>query len=192
MWDVPVFVRGGRIVPLYETPGEATFATISTPLTLLIAGDQQGNAEGYFYMDDGLSYSFQSGEYVHRRFRLKDGLVSAEKINGRAERAVPAALENAFITAFTFYLIKPDGTANVTHVTGLHLLVKDEWTWRVYEPVEGGVLDGSGKLGVVLLVIGGVTGVCLISVLVAFVVVIVRRNKGAKETGLQKELTRYV
>jgi alpha 1,3-glucosidase len=192
MWDVPVFVRGGRIIPLYDTPSEGTFRTMSTPLTLLIAGDERGGSEGYFYMDDGLSYAYENGEYIHRRFRLENGILRSEKVNGESERAVPPALEHAYISAFTFYLMKPDGSVNVTQVTGLELSLKDEWTWRVYECIGGeySKSSGNGRLKVISLVIGLVTGIFLVSV---FIGILVRRMKiGKTGVPLKKELSNYV
>ncbi|GFR40498.1 hypothetical protein Agub_g1066 [Astrephomene gubernaculifera] len=65
---IPVYYRGGHIVPRRERPRRSTAAQAADPLTLVVALDEQGGAEGELYMDDGRSFAFQRGGYLHRRF----------------------------------------------------------------------------------------------------------------------------
>jgi alpha-glucosidase len=51
---IPVFVRGGYVLPLQE-PGYTTTESRGKPWTLLVALDGSGNAGGDLYIDDGSS-----------------------------------------------------------------------------------------------------------------------------------------
>ena len=51
---INVHIRGGSILPL-QTPGNTTEVTKANPYSLLIALDEQGEATGSLYLDDGES-----------------------------------------------------------------------------------------------------------------------------------------
>jgi alpha-glucosidase (family GH31 glycosyl hydrolase) len=179
MFDVPVFIRGGRVVPIYETPGDSSMSTITTPLTLFIAGDENEQAEGYIYMDDGSSYHFQQGEFIHRKFTFDKGVVNSTKVDPK-ESKVPAILEDAYITAFTFYVLNPDNTSRVINITGLHLNLKDEWTWHDWPGAsarDSEEAKAKKKQSVIILgiVIGAVV-ICGIGIVTGFVLA-KRRNE---------------
>jgi alpha 1,3-glucosidase len=40
------------------------------PFTLVVAVGKDGSAEGELYLDDGDSYAYRQGQYIHRSFRL--------------------------------------------------------------------------------------------------------------------------
>jgi alpha-glucosidase len=66
---LPVFVRAGAIVP--EQPlVQSTDETPQGPLTLRVypPSDAGGNCNGSLYMDDGISYGFQKGEFLRMNF----------------------------------------------------------------------------------------------------------------------------
>jgi alpha-glucosidase (family GH31 glycosyl hydrolase) len=126
--EIAVFVRGGRIVPLYRTPGQATLNTITTPLTLLIAGDANGYAEGSLYLDDGVSYEYEEGKFVHRNYTFNNGILKSTK-GDRAEKEIPTLLRDCIVNSLDIYVVKPDGSSDVKHFKGLNLKLSDEWTW---------------------------------------------------------------
>ncbi|KAI4180650.1 MAG: hypothetical protein L6R41_007093 [Letrouitia leprolyta] len=68
--NVPVLMRGGHILPRKERPRRSSHLMKWDPYTLVIALDKNGNAEGELYVDDGESFEFQKGAYIHRRFRM--------------------------------------------------------------------------------------------------------------------------
>lgn len=43
----------------------------------MIAVDSSGAAEGELYIDDGKSYEFQEGAYIHRRFIFSNGKLTS-------------------------------------------------------------------------------------------------------------------
>lgn len=40
---------------------------VRDPFTLVVALDESGKAEGDLYLDDGHSFAFTKGAYLHRR-----------------------------------------------------------------------------------------------------------------------------
>lgn len=61
-----MFYRGGGIVPRRERPRRSTATMARDPFTLIVALDQDGNAHGDLYVDDGRSLAFKKGHYLHR------------------------------------------------------------------------------------------------------------------------------
>lgn len=70
---VPVFIRGGTIVPTRERARRSTASMMNDPYTLHIALDSQGAAAGELYMDDGDSDAHASGDYSLFRMQLSSG-----------------------------------------------------------------------------------------------------------------------
>jgi alpha-glucosidase len=69
---LPVFVRAGAIVP--EQPlVESTDETPQGPLTLRVYPPvgQDKDCDGSLYLDDGVSYQFQQGDFLRVRFTCK-------------------------------------------------------------------------------------------------------------------------
>ncbi|KAJ7072850.1 glycoside hydrolase family 31 protein [Mycena amicta] len=66
--QVPVFIRGGSIVPTRERPRRSSPLMRNDPFTLRVALSKTGRATGELYLDDGVSYSHEKGEFVWRQF----------------------------------------------------------------------------------------------------------------------------
>ena len=64
------FIRGGTMVPLRERARRSSSAMNSDPMTLIIALDANGEAQGELYLDDGRSFAFQRGQYSYRTFKF--------------------------------------------------------------------------------------------------------------------------
>jgi len=63
---LPVYVRGGAIVPM-EPLVQSTEEKPNGPLTLRVYAGK--NCSGALYVDDGISYAYQHGEYLRESFR---------------------------------------------------------------------------------------------------------------------------
>ncbi|KAJ9510644.1 hypothetical protein QJQ45_027546, partial [Haematococcus lacustris] len=68
---IPAYYRGGHVVPLRERPRRSSATQSRDPLTLVVALDHQQEAAGELYMDDGRSFAFLNGQFMHRRLRLR-------------------------------------------------------------------------------------------------------------------------
>ena len=65
---VPVYIRGGSVVPSKWRVRKSSSLMFNDPFTLTIAVDDNGKAEGELYVDDGETFGFAKGEFIHKKF----------------------------------------------------------------------------------------------------------------------------
>ncbi|KAI4237603.1 MAG: hypothetical protein L6R40_005894 [Gallowayella cf. fulva] len=66
----PVLMHGGHILLRKERPRKSSALMKFDPYTLVVALDNSGRATGELYIDDGESFEYQKGAFIHRRFRF--------------------------------------------------------------------------------------------------------------------------
>ncbi|KAF9446144.1 glycoside hydrolase family 31 protein, partial [Macrolepiota fuliginosa MF-IS2] len=66
--QIPLFIRGGSIIPTRERPRRASTAMKHDPFTLRVALTKYSTARGELYLDDGESYDHEKGQLVWRQF----------------------------------------------------------------------------------------------------------------------------
>lgn len=69
--EIPLFVRGGSIVPTRERHRRSSPLMKFDPFTLRVALDNKGAAHGELYLDDGETFAHQTGQIVWREFTAK-------------------------------------------------------------------------------------------------------------------------
>ncbi|KAK4056711.1 glucosidase II [Microbotryomycetes sp. JL221] len=70
--SIPVFHRGGSILPRRDLIRRSSILSWKDPITLVVAVDKTGrNADGSLYLDDGESYGYETGEFVARKFQVE-------------------------------------------------------------------------------------------------------------------------
>ncbi|KAJ8327387.1 hypothetical protein BDV3_000470 [Batrachochytrium dendrobatidis] len=74
---IPMFLRGGSIVPRRDRVRRSSSLSKADPYTLIVALDKSGAATGTLYVDDGRSYAFQKGEYIFNTFVFKQGKLTS-------------------------------------------------------------------------------------------------------------------
>ena len=86
------FLKGGSMVPLKERARRSTAAMAADPITLIIALDAGGAADGELYLDDGHSFAFQRGHYRYRKLQFLNGVLTctAGVLPSAANLPVPA------------------------------------------------------------------------------------------------------
>jgi len=50
------------------------------PYTLVVALSKKGTAKGELYVDDGESFDYENGAYIHREFEFADGVLASTNI----------------------------------------------------------------------------------------------------------------
>ncbi|QIX02522.1 hypothetical protein AMS68_008039 [Peltaster fructicola] len=65
---IPLFMQGGNIIPRRDRPRRSSGLMRYDPFTLVIAIGLAGDAEGTLYLDDGESFAYQQGAFIHRKF----------------------------------------------------------------------------------------------------------------------------
>ena len=78
---IPLLMRGGNIIPRRDRPRKSSELMKWDPFTLLVALDKAGNAEGTLYLDDGESFDYQKGAYIHRKFTFSADSLSLSSTN---------------------------------------------------------------------------------------------------------------
>ncbi|KAM6563218.1 hypothetical protein CsatB_023216 [Cannabis sativa] len=78
--SVPAFQKAGTIIPRKDRLRRSSTQMINDPYTLVIALNSSQKAEGELYIDDGKSFSFENGAYIHRRFVFSNGKLTSHNV----------------------------------------------------------------------------------------------------------------
>lgn len=65
---IPLLMQGGHIIPRRDRPRRSSGLMRYDPFTLVVVLGKGGNAEGSLYLDDGETFDYQQGAYIHRNF----------------------------------------------------------------------------------------------------------------------------
>uniref|UniRef100_A0A8C5SKE3 Glucosidase alpha, neutral C n=1 Tax=Laticauda laticaudata TaxID=8630 RepID=A0A8C5SKE3_LATLA len=78
--NIPVFQRGGTIIPLKISVGKSTEWMIDVPYELHAALDDKGCATGKLYLDDGHSFHYlHQKQFLLRKFSFHDNVLSSSE-----------------------------------------------------------------------------------------------------------------
>jgi alpha 1,3-glucosidase len=77
---IPVLIRSGHIFPRRDRFRRSSGLMKMDPYTLVIALGADGKAEGEIYVDDGESYEFEQGAFIHRKFVFENGALRSEDL----------------------------------------------------------------------------------------------------------------
>ena len=80
---LPVLMRAGHILPRKDRPRRSSGLMRYDPYTLVISLGPDGNAEGELYVDDGESFEYQEGAYIHRNFLFASGTLKSEDLSSK-------------------------------------------------------------------------------------------------------------
>jgi mannosyl-oligosaccharide alpha-1,3-glucosidase len=76
---IPLLMQGGHIIPRKDRPRKSSGLMKWDPYTMVVVLDKDSKAEGSLYVDDGETFNFEKGAYIHRRFVFDDsGLRSSD------------------------------------------------------------------------------------------------------------------
>ncbi|GAV59594.1 Glyco_hydro_31 domain-containing protein/Gal_mutarotas_2 domain-containing protein [Cephalotus follicularis] len=75
--SIPAFQRAGSIIPRKDRFRRSSTHMVNDPYTLVVALNSSQAAEGELYVDDGKSFEFEQGAYIHRRFVFSDGKLAS-------------------------------------------------------------------------------------------------------------------
>jgi len=78
---IPVFLRGGSIIPKRQKIRNCSSAMHLDPFTLVIALNESDEAIGFLYLDDGETYDYEKGYYVHRQFAFSAGKLASTSLS---------------------------------------------------------------------------------------------------------------
>lgn len=67
---IPLLAQAGHIIPRRDRPRRSSGLMKFDPITLLVVLNNTNKAEGTLYLDDGETFDYQQGAYIHRRFTM--------------------------------------------------------------------------------------------------------------------------
>ncbi|KAK2807123.1 hypothetical protein FQN51_004737 [Onygenales sp. PD_10] len=83
---IPLLMQGGHIIPRKDRPRRSSGLMKWDPYTLVVVLDRNGQAEGTLYVDDGETYDYEKGAFIHRRFSFADSALSTQDIGAKGTK----------------------------------------------------------------------------------------------------------
>ncbi|XP_070495450.1 neutral alpha-glucosidase AB [Chironomus tepperi] len=96
-YKVPVYQRGGTIIPRKMRIRRSAVLMENDPITLIVAVDSDKRAKGTLYLDDEKSFAYRQGKYLYIEFEFKDGVLSSQLIDETASYTTKVWLERVII-----------------------------------------------------------------------------------------------
>ncbi|XP_056021403.1 neutral alpha-glucosidase AB-like isoform X2 [Ostrea edulis] len=97
---IPVFQRGGAIVPRKMRVRRSSSLMATDPFTLVICLNKQGEALGDLYVDDYKSYAYRNGNYIHRAFSFKNNILQSSNADPNGRGSSKEWVEKLVIVGF--------------------------------------------------------------------------------------------
>lgn len=95
---IPLFYRGGFILPLRERIRRSSTIAPEDPVSLFVTLSREGNSKGELFFDDFHSFAYQKGHYIHREFRLHKGShFTSRNLNPSGSYKTSAWIERIYI-----------------------------------------------------------------------------------------------
>lgn len=159
MESIPVFQRGGTIIPRKDRPRRSSTQTVNDPYTLVVALNSTYGAEGELYIDDGKTFDFAEGAYIYRKFTFSKGRLTSTSTKAREkgskEFTSPCVVERVIILGLNAkdlpgikhavvephnrrveletgpLLLKPGAQVNAHVIRKPNVLVAEDWSIKV-------------------------------------------------------------
>ncbi|XP_061853616.1 neutral alpha-glucosidase C isoform X3 [Colius striatus] len=96
--DIPVFQRGGTVIPLKTTAGKSTEWMTDTPYELHVALDTEACATGELYLDDGHSFQYlHKKQFLCRKFTFHKNILSSRCRDDSGQFHTPCVVERVIV-----------------------------------------------------------------------------------------------
>ncbi|XP_018115471.1 neutral alpha-glucosidase AB isoform X1 [Xenopus laevis] len=99
--SIPVFQRGGSIIPRKDRPRRSSDCMQADPFTLYVALNVQGEARGELFLDDGHSFNYEQNEFLFREFNYSQGKLTASSLDPSGVFKTPSWIERIIIIGAT-------------------------------------------------------------------------------------------
>ncbi|PJF19786.1 Neutral alpha-glucosidase AB [Paramicrosporidium saccamoebae] len=93
---IPIFARGGRIIPRRCRLRRSASLMQHDPFTLTVFLDGDQQAHGRLYIDDGSTFDYRNGGFLDIQFAYIDNILAVKGVHGTATH-LPAVLERVII-----------------------------------------------------------------------------------------------
>lgn len=145
---IPILMRGGHIFTRRDRPRRSSALMKHDPFTLVVSVGAEGVAGGVLYLDDGESFDYEKGHFIHRSFMFTtaDGVLRSGNLHRDPKRG--AAFEKTMkgVRVERVVLVGVDekvGESGVVKVT------QGKKSWEALVKVENA--GGNGKARVLVI-----------------------------------------
>lgn len=83
---IPLLMQGGHIIPRKDRPRKSSGLMKWDPYTLVVVVGRDGKADGSLYIDDGETFDFQKGAFIHRRFVFEESSLRSEDLTSKGAK----------------------------------------------------------------------------------------------------------
>ncbi|XP_049774510.1 neutral alpha-glucosidase AB [Schistocerca cancellata] len=115
---IPVYQRGGKIIPKKERIRRASTLTLNDPFTLYVALNQNKTASGRLYMDDGETFEYKKGAYLYLSLEFAGNKLTSRKIKKEGSFSTKSWLERVVImgieSGIKSAVVESKGTGKIT------------------------------------------------------------------------------
>ncbi|XP_068624304.1 neutral alpha-glucosidase AB [Battus philenor] len=94
---VPVYQRGGSIVPRRERVRRSSMLMANDPFTLVVALDANNTARGSLYIDDGETYEYMNNKYIYAKIVYEPTQITYTLVDPSAQYSTRAWVERIVI-----------------------------------------------------------------------------------------------
>lgn len=94
---IPVYQRGGTIIPRKERIRRSSSLMADDPYTLVIALDANNTARGTIYIDDGETYEYLNNKYIYASIEYQHSGITYSFINEKAQYPTRSWVERIVI-----------------------------------------------------------------------------------------------
>uniref|UniRef100_A0A674MGN5 Glucosidase II alpha subunit n=1 Tax=Takifugu rubripes TaxID=31033 RepID=A0A674MGN5_TAKRU len=99
--SIPVFQRGGSIIPKKLRVRRSSTCMEHDPYTLYVALGNQNTAEGEIYIDDGYTFNYEKKEFIHRKISMANNIISSINLAHDAHFTTQSWIERVVIIGAT-------------------------------------------------------------------------------------------
>lgn len=134
-YKIPVYQRGGAIVPKKERIRRASTLMINDPYTFVVCLDKSNRATGTVYLDDEKTYDYRNGKYNYLRLAFDGNKLSSSFIDENASYVTEAWIERIVIAGLNERNPPKSATLTTTGAAPVELdVLKHEHAFVVRKP----------------------------------------------------------
>lgn len=98
---IPLLMKAGHVIPRKDRPRRSSGLMRWDPYTLVVTLGSSGEAEGDLYVDDGESYDYDDGAYIHRHFSLSSSALKSSDLSADTHISKPSKKRKEYLKAMT-------------------------------------------------------------------------------------------
>lgn len=196
--DTPIFLSGGKIILVYKEIGSTTIETLQKEnLEMFIALNENDEAFGEVYIDDGVSYNYLNGSFINIMMYLKKGILMIRSYGNFGISFLndnENFIKRLKISRIHIFGLKKQPKKNpkyeATFNGDKYILNIDKNPILLHEKTNIRIIDpGLNNMTIATIVISVILGLAIIVISIIVPIVLLRREKVKDETQSEENTT---